>query len=126
MKDCVWYDNYHNSQKVFHTSFCFTFGTERGHLMLSTKGLVQEFLFDCQVRNLAPRTIHNYEKQLNYFTRYLKEAQGVEAGETRRKWGREEGQSERRRVARGEEVEARWARRRRRREASSGVSGRMG
>ena len=46
--------------------------------MLSTKSIVQEFLFDCQVRNLAPRTIHNYEKQLNYFIRYLKEAQGVE------------------------------------------------
>lgn len=28
-----------------------------------TKGLVQEFIFDCQVRNLAPRTIRNYEKQ---------------------------------------------------------------
>ncbi len=47
--------------------------------MLSMKGLVQEFLFDCQVRNLSPCTIHNYEKQLNYFMRYLKEAQGVEA-----------------------------------------------
>ena len=46
--------------------------------MLLMKGLVQEFIFDCKVRNLAPRTIHNYEKQLNYFTRYLKEAQGVE------------------------------------------------
>ena len=47
--------------------------------MLSMKTLVQEFLFDCQVRNLSPRTIHNYEKQLNYFMRYLKEAQSVEA-----------------------------------------------
>ena len=47
--------------------------------MLSMKTLVQEFLFDCQARNLAPRTIHNYQKQLNYFLRYLKEAQGVEA-----------------------------------------------
>ena len=47
--------------------------------MLSMKGLVQEFVFDCQVRNLAPRTVRNYEKQLNLFTRYLKEAQGVEA-----------------------------------------------
>lgn len=46
--------------------------------MLSMKGLVQEFLFDCQVRNLAPRTIKNYEKQLRTFTRYLSEAQGVE------------------------------------------------
>ena len=47
--------------------------------MLSMKTLVQEFIIDCQARNLAPRTIHNYEKQLDYFTRYLKEAQGVEA-----------------------------------------------
>ena len=46
--------------------------------MLSMKTLVQEFLFDCQVRNLSPRTIHNYEKQLHYFTNYLKQAQGVE------------------------------------------------
>ena len=46
--------------------------------MLSMKGFVQEFIFDCQARNLAPLTIHNYEKQLNYFIRYLKEAQGVE------------------------------------------------
>ena len=46
--------------------------------MLSMKSIVQEFIFDCQARNLAPRTIHNYEKQLGYFVRYLKEAQGVE------------------------------------------------
>ena len=46
--------------------------------MLSMKTLVQEYLFDCQVRNLSPRTIHNYEKQLHYFTGYLKQAQGVE------------------------------------------------
>lgn len=42
------------------------------------KSIVQEFIFDCQVRNLAPRTIRNYEKQLGYFVRYLKDAQGVE------------------------------------------------
>ena len=41
------------------------------------KGLVQEFIFDCQVRNLAPRTIHNYEKQLGYFLAYL-DTLGVE------------------------------------------------
>ena len=40
--------------------------------MLSMKGFVREYLFDCKVRNLAPRTIHNYEKQLDYFSRYLK------------------------------------------------------
>ena len=37
-----------------------------------------EFILDCKVRNLAPRTVHNYEKQLSYFLRYLKEAQGIE------------------------------------------------
>ncbi len=42
------------------------------------KSIVQEFIFDCQVRNLAPRTIRKYEKQLGYFVRYLKDAQGVE------------------------------------------------
>ena len=52
--------------------------------MLSMKTLVQAFLFDCQARNLAPRTIHNCEKQLNYILRYLKEAQGVEALENLR------------------------------------------
>ena len=36
-----------------------------------------EFLLDCQVRNLAPRTIQNYKKQLSYFLRYLEETQGV-------------------------------------------------
>ncbi|MBQ3372373.1 MAG: site-specific integrase [Oscillospiraceae bacterium] len=46
--------------------------------MLSMKGLVQEYIFDCKVRNLAPRTICNYEKQLNYFVKFLKEAQSVE------------------------------------------------
>ena len=29
-----------------------------------TKGLVQECIFDCQVRNLAPSTIHIYDTQL--------------------------------------------------------------
>ncbi|MBO5630999.1 MAG: tyrosine-type recombinase/integrase, partial [Aeriscardovia sp.] len=31
-----------------------------------------------KVRDLAPRTVQNYEKQLNYFVRFLKESQGVE------------------------------------------------
>ena len=31
------------------------------------KTLSKEFIFDCQVRDLAPRTIRNYEKQLGYF-----------------------------------------------------------
>ncbi|MBO6269971.1 MAG: site-specific integrase [Clostridium sp.] len=36
-----------------------------------------EFVLDCPVRNLAPRTIQNYKKQLSYFLRYLEETQGV-------------------------------------------------
>lgn len=39
--------------------------------------LAKEFILDCKVRNLAPRTVRNYEKQLSYFTRFLQEAQGV-------------------------------------------------
>ena len=42
------------------------------------KGLVQEFLFDCQVRNLAPSTIHNYDTQLKFFLKYLTKELGVE------------------------------------------------
>lgn len=49
MKDRVWYDNDHISRKVFHTSFRVRSEVERRICMLSMKGLVQEFLFDCQV-----------------------------------------------------------------------------
>lgn len=41
------------------------------------KTLYKEFIFDCQVRDLAPRTIRNYEKQLGYFVRYLEQVHGV-------------------------------------------------
>ena len=58
------YENDQKTQKDFHISFCSAFGTERGFFMLSMKTPVREFLFDCQVRNLTPRTIHNYEMQL--------------------------------------------------------------
>ena len=40
--------------------------------------LKNEFILDCKVRNLAPRTIRNYEKQLSYFLRFLKETEKVE------------------------------------------------
>ena len=40
--------------------------------------LTKEFILDCKVRNLAPRTVRNYEKQLAYFLRFLKEAEDVE------------------------------------------------
>ena len=39
--------------------------------------LTKEFILDCKVRNLAPRTIRNYEKQLSYFVRFLEERQDV-------------------------------------------------
>ncbi len=39
--------------------------------------LAKEFILDCRVRNLAPRTVRNYEKQLAYFVRFLNESQGV-------------------------------------------------
>lgn len=44
---------------------------------MTTTELSKEFILDCKVRNLAPKTIRNYEKQLSYFLRYLKEKQGV-------------------------------------------------
>ena len=40
--------------------------------------LTKEFILDCKVRNLAPRTVRNYEKQLAYFLRFLKETEDVE------------------------------------------------
>ncbi len=33
--------------------------------------LVKEFLFDCQSRNLSPKTVSGYQKQLGYFLDYL-------------------------------------------------------
>ena len=39
--------------------------------------LKTEFIFDCKIRDLAPRTVKNYEKQLDYFVRFLAERQGV-------------------------------------------------
>ena len=39
--------------------------------------LAKEFLFDCQARELAPRTVRNYEKQVGYFVRYLEEVHTV-------------------------------------------------
>lgn len=41
------------------------------------KELKQEFIFDCKIRDLAPRTVRNYEKQLDYFVRFLDESQDV-------------------------------------------------
>ena len=44
---------------------------------MSIEELAKEFILDCKVRNLSQRTVRNYEKQLAYFIRFLKEAQGV-------------------------------------------------
>ena len=33
--------------------------------------LKNEFLYDCQIRELSPLTIHNYSKQLSYFVSFL-------------------------------------------------------
>ena len=41
------------------------------------KELKQEYIFDCKIRDLAPRTVRNYEKQLDYFIRFLDESQDV-------------------------------------------------
>ena len=41
--------------------------------------LVTEFGFDCRVRELSPRTIKNYEKQLSYFLNFLEQRHNVTA-----------------------------------------------
>jgi len=46
---------------------------------MTMEALGKEFVFDCQARELAPRTIRNYEKQISYFLRYLEEVHGVKA-----------------------------------------------
>ena len=44
---------------------------------MTMEELKNEFILDCKARNLAPRTIGNFEKQLNYFVRFLEERQDV-------------------------------------------------
>lgn len=44
---------------------------------MSLEMLVKEFLIDCQARNLSPKSISNYQKQLGYFLRYLAEQHNV-------------------------------------------------
>lgn len=43
------------------------------------KALVSEFKFDCGVRELSPRTIDNYEKQLSYFLNFLESKHNIVA-----------------------------------------------
>lgn len=75
MTTIIWYDNDTKTQNRFHTSFC-AFRAERG-VFLELTMLAKEFIFDCQARELVPRTIRNYEKQISYFIRYLEEVQNV-------------------------------------------------
>ena len=37
----------------------------------------EEFVFHCQTRKLSPRTIRNYEKQINYLLRFLHDKHGI-------------------------------------------------
>ena len=39
--------------------------------------LIQEFLFDCKVRELSDKTINNYRKQLAMFMRFVGETMGI-------------------------------------------------
>ena len=39
--------------------------------------LIQEFLYDCKIRDLSEVTIYNYSKQQSLFERYLSEKYGV-------------------------------------------------
>ncbi|MDY4519538.1 MAG: site-specific integrase [Candidatus Spyradocola sp.] len=38
---------------------------------------MKEYMFDCKVRKLSPRTIDNYRKQLLYLKRFLEEEAGI-------------------------------------------------
>lgn len=44
---------------------------------MTLESLKEEFVFDCQVRELTERTCHNYEKQLNMFLRFLNSECGI-------------------------------------------------
>lgn len=41
--------------------------------------LTKEFRFDCQARELSPKTIANYQKQIRYFMLYLEKAHHITA-----------------------------------------------
>lgn len=41
------------------------------------KKLVEEFTFNCKVRELAEHIVRNYEKQLSYFLKYLEREHGA-------------------------------------------------
>ena len=51
---------------------------------MTMRELVTEFEFDCRVRELTPRTVRNYAKQLSYFLNFLeKEYEIVELDDVR-------------------------------------------
>lgn len=43
---------------------------------------MKEYMFDCKVRKLSPRTIDNYQKQLRYLKRFLEEEAGITEAES--------------------------------------------
>ena len=50
----------------------------KGVFFMTICELEKEFLFDCEVRELSKKTIHNYEKQLKQFEAFLRGACAVE------------------------------------------------
>ena len=61
MINIIWYEN-SIYQKIFFIPLSASYaGAERG-IFMRLDVLAREFIFDCQVRNLAPRTVKNYER----------------------------------------------------------------
>ena len=48
-----------------------------GAFSMQLNELIQEFLFDCKVRELSDKTVNNYRKQLSLFERFVGETMGV-------------------------------------------------
>ena len=44
---------------------------------MTMRELVTEFEFDCRVRELTPKTVRNYTKQLSYFLKFLEQDYGI-------------------------------------------------
>ena len=45
------------------------------------KDTITEYIYDCRIRKLSPRTVDNYTKQLGYFSKYLEDNYAVTLGE---------------------------------------------
>lgn len=41
------------------------------------KDTITEYIYDCRIRKLSPRTVDNYTKQLGYFSKYLEDNYAV-------------------------------------------------